>query len=49
MNVAVSIGSRTAFQESIAEALVIALKMVIGDVLFDCMTKLGNTQEDHPV
>ena len=48
MNVAVAIGSRTAFQKSIAEAQV-ALKMVMDDVLFDCMTKLGNTQEDHPV
>ena len=48
MNIAVAIGSRTAFQKSIAEAQV-ALKMVMGDDLFDCMTKLGNTQEDHPV
>ena len=49
MNVAVAIGSRTTFQKSIANTLVVALKMVVGNVLFDCMTKLGNTQEDHPV
>ena len=49
MNVAVAIGSRTAFQKSIAEALVVALKMVMDDVLFDYMTKLGFTKEDHPV
>ena len=49
MNVAVAIGSRTTFQKSIANTLVVALKMVVGNVLFDCMTKLGFTKEDHPV
>ena len=49
MNVTVAIRSRTAFQKSIAEALVVALKMVMGDVLFDCMTKLSFTRKYHAV
>ncbi len=46
-NLAIGVGSPTTFQKPIAETLVVALKMVVGDVLFDCMTELSFAEKYH--
>jgi hypothetical protein len=49
MNSAITAGSRPTLQKPIANTLVVALKIVVGNKRFDFMTKLSNTQEGHPV
>ena len=48
-NFAVGIGGQLLGEKPIPQPLVIAFEMIVGDVLPDCMTKLGLAEEDHAI